>query len=348
MNNLRGLQLAMQEHVLHGGPAIVAGVRQSSGLDAPGRLAIYASAYTLRLTAALRESYPALLHVMGPSEFDAMARTYVEAQPSHHASIRWFGGQLADHLQTRGSDALADIARWEWALGTVFDGPDTEPVGLDAVNAFTVGGWPVLRIVFCRNLQRIAVCADAVQAWRTATSGTSDSPTDTRSVKLEWLVWRRDLATTFRSLLPDESWAFDAARHGATFGELCEGLATRVGEESAPARAASLLKQWLTDGCVAALTCAPPPPGGTSCRLKEPAPTSIDRGLARMNRRPVRLVSARPSFVWDHGSRLENPADRLPLDDRRHAADGRGRGSRCGRGTHSAHGAAPRAGRAAG
>lgn len=262
MTNLRGLQVAMQEYVLHGDPAIVAGVRQSCGLDATERLAIYASAYTQRLTEALRESYPALVHVMGPAPFEALARAYGEVRPSRHASIRWFGGQLADHLQGRGSDVLADIARWEWTLGTVFDGPDAEPVGLDAVTLFAADDWPCLQIAFCRNLQRVAVRADAVQAWRAATSGTKDSPTDTRNATLEWLVWRRDLATTYRSLLPDEAWAFDAARHGATFGELCEGLATRIGQESAPARAASLLKQWLTDGCVAALTCAPPVPAG--------------------------------------------------------------------------------------
>ncbi|MCX7054333.1 MAG: DNA-binding domain-containing protein [Proteobacteria bacterium] len=262
MTSLRELQLAMQEHVLHGDPAIVAGVRQSCGLDAPGRLVIYANAYTLRLSAALRESFPALEQTMGPAPFAAMAHAYIAAQPSRHASIRWFGGQLADHLQAHGSDVLADIARWEWTLGTVFDGPDAEPVGLDAVASFAAGDWPCLQIAFCRNLQRVAVRAEAVQAWRTATSGTKNSPTDTRNATLEWLVWRRDLATTFRSMLPDESWAFDAASSGATFAELCEGLATRVGEESAPARAASLLKQWLTDGCVAALTCAPTPPAG--------------------------------------------------------------------------------------
>ena len=262
MTNLRGLQLAMQEHVLHGDPAIVAGVRQACGLDASGRLAIYANAYTLRLTEALCESFPALLHVMGRSPFAVMAHAYVTARPSRHASIRWFGEHLADHLQARGSDFLADIARWEWTLGTVFDGPDAEPVGLDAVNAYTAGDWPVLCIVFCPSLQRVAVRADAVQAWRTAMSGTNDSPVDTRNATVEWLVWRRGLATTFRSLLPDESWAFDAARHGATFGELCEGLAARVGEESAPAHAASLLKQWLTDGCVAALACEPDLPTG--------------------------------------------------------------------------------------
>jgi hypothetical protein len=262
MSSLRELQLAMQGHVLRGDPAIVAGLRRSGGLPAAGRLAIYASAYTLRLTEALRESFPALVQTMRPAPFDAMARAYVAAQPSHHASIRWFGAQLADHLQARGSALLADIARWEWTLGTVFDGPDAAPVGLDAVSSFAAADWPSLQIDFCHNLQRVAVRVDAVQAWRAATSATDDTPPGPRHAGIEWLVWRRDLATSFRSLLPDEAWAFDAVRGGATFGELCEGLAMRAGAQSAPAHAASLLKQWLADGCVAALTCEPVLPAG--------------------------------------------------------------------------------------
>ncbi len=51
MTNLRDLQLALREHVLHGMPTIAAQVRQSVGLDATARLAIYANAYASRLTA---------------------------------------------------------------------------------------------------------------------------------------------------------------------------------------------------------------------------------------------------------------------------------------------------------
>ncbi len=257
MTQLRDLQLALQEHVLHGLPAIVSRVRQSVGLDAIARLAIYANAYTLRLAEALREGYPALARTMGPAAFDAMASEYIAAHASCHASIRWFGAHLAAHLQAQRSARFADIARWEWTLGTVFDGPDTAPAGLAAATSVAAVDWPALRIVFCSNVQRVVVRADAVQAWREANGGTSESLTVPDVAASEWLVWRRDLVTTFRSLSPDEAWAFDAARNGAMFSELCEGLASRVGTDEAAARAAGLLKQWLADGCVEALTCSP-------------------------------------------------------------------------------------------
>lgn len=257
MMHLRNLQFALQEHVLHGEPAIIRRVRQSAGLDATARLAIYANAYTLRLADALRDGYPALARTMGPAAFDAMAAEYIAAHPSRHASIRWFGAQLAANLQAQGRASLAELARWEWTLGTVFDGPDATPVGLAAATAVAAVDWPALRIVFCSNVQRTAVRADAVQVWRLAIDGVSESSKPGSDSASEWLVWRRDLVTTFRSLSADEAWAFDAARGGVTFSELCEGLASRAGTDVAAAQAAGLLKQWLTDGCVAALTCEP-------------------------------------------------------------------------------------------
>lgn len=257
MRNLRQLQLGLQEYLLHGAPAIITQVRRAAGPDARERLAIYANAYTLRLAEALREGYPALARTMGPAAFDALAGEYIAAHASRQASIRWFGAQLPAHLQAHGMASLADLARWEWTLGVAFDGPDAAPVGLAAATTIAAEDWPAMRVVFCSNVQRVAVRADAVQAWRLATGDASESSTAGHEVAVEWLVWRRDLVTTFRSLSCDEAWGFDAARAGATFGALCDGLADRAGADDAAAVAASLLKQWLTDGCVAALTCEP-------------------------------------------------------------------------------------------
>jgi hypothetical protein len=57
----------------------------------------------------------------------------------------------------------------------------------------------------------------------------------------------------WRSIPDDERWGLDLCRRGGTFGELCEFLSKRTAAEETPARAAGMLKQWLTDGLVCRL-----------------------------------------------------------------------------------------------
>ena len=68
-----------------------------------------------------------------------------------------------------------------------------------------------------------------------------------RLAPVEWLIWRPQLTTQFRSCEPDEAIAFNTLAGGTTFGELCGGLAESLGEHAA-LQAAGWLKGWLTEG----------------------------------------------------------------------------------------------------
>jgi hypothetical protein len=69
---------------------------------------------------------------------------------------------------------------------------------------------------------------------------------------VEWLLWRQDLRSYFRSLQPAESVALDAAHEGRSFGELCALLSEDVGEQEAPAKAAGFLRDWIESGLIVA------------------------------------------------------------------------------------------------
>jgi len=69
---------------------------------------------------------------------------------------------------------------------------------------------------------------------------------------VEWLLWRQDLRTYFRSLQPAEVAALEAARAGQSFGELCAVLSEEIGEAEAPAKAAGFLKDWIESGLIVA------------------------------------------------------------------------------------------------
>ena len=85
--------------------------------------------------------------------------------------------------------------------------------------------------------------------WK-ALSDDAERPPASRCRPHPWLLWRRELATYFRSLSAAEAAALDAARSGWPFAELCELLCEEVGEAQAPAQAAELLRGWLAAGLI--------------------------------------------------------------------------------------------------
>src|SRR5690242_17143101 len=94
------LQRDLQAHVLRGSNQIESQIDSTESVSSSTRLAIYADAYRLRLIEALESNYPVLAQLLGTDQFATIARYYIEAHPSQHYSIRWFGHRLAEFLNT--------------------------------------------------------------------------------------------------------------------------------------------------------------------------------------------------------------------------------------------------------
>ena len=128
---LRALQVDFRDRVLNGADTFATRVRETPRLDREGRVAIYANAYAARLIQALGKAYPHWLTFAGAAEFDVVAEAYVRAHPSRYANLRWYGATLADYLAATAPWSrqpwLAEIARFEWALGLAFDADDAAP-----------------------------------------------------------------------------------------------------------------------------------------------------------------------------------------------------------------------------
>ena len=71
-------------------------VVSSAKTSASRRLAIYYDAYRLRLLEALDSNYPILHSWMGDDEFEKLGLAYLDAHPSTHFSIRYFGHRLSE------------------------------------------------------------------------------------------------------------------------------------------------------------------------------------------------------------------------------------------------------------
>jgi hypothetical protein len=134
----------------------------------------------------------------------------------------------------------------------VFDAADAEPLSAVALARIAPADWAELRFGFHPSVRRLALEWNAPQLWKALTEGGERPELELAAVPVEWLAWRQDLRTYFRSLEPPEAALLDAARAGSSFGELCELLAAAHDAGQAPAQAAALLAAWLSSGLIVA------------------------------------------------------------------------------------------------
>jgi Putative DNA-binding domain len=189
-----------------------------------------------------------LFKILGDEVFESLGDAFIDAHPSVHRSIRWYGRELADFLAQRPPYAeqpiLAEIARFEWTLSEVFDAADAAPVGRDALQEVDPGSWDRLGFEFHPSVRLLDLTWNTVAVWQ-AMSRDEDPPRpEAAETPIPWLLWRRELTNRFRSLDEAECAALEAARSGEPFGEICAALRAWLPEEEIPLRAATLIGTW--------------------------------------------------------------------------------------------------------
>lgn len=219
-----------------------------------GLLRVYSHAYTARLVAALRDNFGVLPRVLGDDAFDALALAYIEAHPSRHPSIRWFGDRLPEFMAAAGEElvphpALIDLARMEWALRSAFDAADAQPLTADDLAHVPADEWPRLVLTPLPSVQLLAMEWNVGPVWRVLQG--AEAPPDLpepEALAHTLLIWRQGLDTRWRALDDGPAQLLRCATSGETFAELCALAADQAGNKQAALQAASALRGWIADG----------------------------------------------------------------------------------------------------
>lgn len=112
-------------------------VTRSARLEAGERLAVYANAYQARLTECLGEVFPLVRRVVGESGFGDFTVGYLQDFPPRSYTLNGLGKNFAAYLERvrpereaenapDWADFVIELARFEWELFEVFDGPGVE------------------------------------------------------------------------------------------------------------------------------------------------------------------------------------------------------------------------------
>lgn len=260
MNALPQLQLAFQRYLLQGDPRVREAVADGERVNIDRRLRIYHDAYRLRLIEALATDYEALQAVMGVEAFRETCLAYIDAHPSTFRNVRWFGGALPGFLRDTSpwsaQPHFAEIASFEWTLTLAFDAEDAEALSFGELAAVDADRWPTLTFVLHPSVQLIGLRSNAAAVRMAVDAGETLPEIEMSDAQVPWLVWRRDLAVSFRSLSEAEHAALITVRDGGDFTALCEALCAWYEPEATAARAAGLLRRWVDEGLIARVAIA--------------------------------------------------------------------------------------------
>ena len=261
MSRLPQIQTDFQRYLLKGDSVVESHVVGTERVPIATRLAIYGDGYRARLAEALEANFPVLCELLGEGDFETLAATYIRTHDSPFFSIRYYGNALSEFLAAEpeyaGAPVLAELARWEWAMTEVFDAADSEPTTVSDLAQVAPEDWAELRFEWHPSVRRLALSWNAPQVWKAVSEADDETQPAIPEVvfnpePIEWLLWRHELQTYFRSLQPGEAVALTAARAGQSFGAICALLSTEFGETRAPAMAAGFLRTWVESGLLTA------------------------------------------------------------------------------------------------
>lgn len=253
-----GVRAALREESADAAPLYTL-VKSDEQLGAEDRLDVYANAYFYRIHDVLAEDFPTLATALGEDGFHDLVTSYLAVHPSESPSLRWIGQRLPPFIAEHGAAAsiraarpfAADLAAYEWATEAVFDAPDSAATRREDLARVPAQEWDALRIELRPSVVLLRVDWP-VQLLRAAQREERELP-EIRQQPTALCLWRRDEQVVHRELDPREAGALEAVAGAIAFGALCELVARDVGEDEAPALAASWLGHWVDDGLIVQL-----------------------------------------------------------------------------------------------
>jgi len=240
---LGDLQRALVEHLLTGDRRISERVRPQAGLE------VYHHAYRAQLLGCLRDTYERVWAWLGDEAFDRAGACHVELVAPKSWTLNEYGEEFAATLASLYPDdpEVPELAWLDWALRRAFDGPDSTPVDITALDDLD---WEAAEFRFAPTLRVGAVVTNSAAIWSALAEDRTPPAVTQLPEPTELLVWRPDLSPRFRTLAPMEAHALKSALAGATFGDICRLHAARSAEDNAVAAAGAMLGLWLRDGFV--------------------------------------------------------------------------------------------------
>ena len=258
MSQLREFQEQFQRAILGGERAVLEDISEGAHERREVLLDVYRKGYTLRLVKMLQAAHELLPAYLGTKKFDALARTYMDANPPRDPLTRHFADHLPQFLrETKPYSAhpeMAELALLEKSLNDAFYSADAPVLVLADLAGIPPETWADLQFEPHPSAVRLDLATNASAIW-TALRNKKKPPAAKRRQTVEpILVWRQAETAVFRTLSAEEAVMWGQAANGARFAAMCETLAAGKAPDLSAATAATYLQSWISSGLLSSAT----------------------------------------------------------------------------------------------
>jgi hypothetical protein len=219
--------------------------------DIGERLGVYAGGYPARVEEALRETYPAVAHLIGRPAFARLGNDYVRRGgiTRHSYNLNHVGAELprflASHELTEALPFLPDLALLEWGVAVAFHAMDEEPFEVARLAAWKPDEWDSAVLELQPSVSLVRSAWPIVALWEARSTPRQEIEIDLKDRPACALVHRRDLDVVCEAIAPEEADCLDAILRGEDLGEVAIQIAG-----ADPHIVAEWFARWMTVGMV--------------------------------------------------------------------------------------------------
>lgn len=259
MSNLKQIQQSFLEYLLAPNKEMTQQsmanfVVPQANISVTDRLSIYANAYRARLKQTIANDHQQLCRYLGDELFDKLAELYIQDNPSHCQSLRYFCDKLPNFLAEstffNKQPILSELARFERCLLNTFDAPESARESYTTLQTLAHESWPECQLRFHPSVQLFSCYSNAVQCWQ-AIKQSITPPTAKICDRQNWLMWRSSQRITeFISLENYQTELVEAVLRGENFSNLCEIMLEYTEAEHAPRQVLQSIQAWFELGLI--------------------------------------------------------------------------------------------------
>jgi len=204
-------------------------------IDPGSRLAVYTEGYPARLLEALRETFPAVAHLIGASTFAALVARFIRAVEIHSSNLNRCGESLPHFIRedaiSESLPFLADLATLECAVQRAFHAYEQPALLAHQFEVATLAEWEATVLQFQPSVAVVHSPWPTLDLWRARDTPRDEIDIDLNDRAQSVVVERRGLDVHCTAIDHVEANLLAKLLAGAPLGEAIHGIATENGAD---------------------------------------------------------------------------------------------------------------------